>query len=344
MYNIIVRATDRMKAAFVRNNYKSKAEAMVDIKNIAAMLPKSVVGKREMIINYETEYRESGFDLSACVEITGTLPRDCGIGAKTVSFSEDVASLVCKEDEIEGAYLALNRHINEFGYKITGAYCEIYHDDGPVELKVPVSKGVDKSAYLVNSNEIRFEDDPEVLGKWEMLDIVPTREHFVYGRPKCSHLAWLNEIYFVDGGQSYWAVEGWSKGVLFTKGDSPETKYTNRYTLENADGRGLMFLEMYDNCDGGKGGCGCRKSGFMKKSTSGTMLHRRSSEKPTTSTFRLQMTSRFSESGKQWTLCWRRKSSNRTDRTSRRRICLFLKLNSRKTACTSPPQKREAML
>ncbi len=256
MYNIIVRATDGMKLAYVRRNYSGKNEALDEIKKITAALPKTLVGKRKVIINYETEYRERDFDLAACVEILGNLPRECDFEAKNVSFSGDVASLVCKKEELDDAYPAMNRHIDESGYKVCGAYYEIYHDDGTVELKVPVCKGGNEEAFCALEDRITFEDNPEVCGKWEMLDIIPTREHFVYGKPKCSHLAWLDKLYFIDGGQPYWSVHGWSKGVVYTGSPAPGKVYANRYTIENVDGHKLLFFEMNDYCDGGVGGFG----------------------------------------------------------------------------------------
>ena len=43
-------------------------------------------------------------------------------------------------------------------------------------------------------------DDPEAVGKWKLLDCVPIREHFVYGRQKTPHDFWLDELYFLPGG------------------------------------------------------------------------------------------------------------------------------------------------
>ena len=83
-----------------------------------------------------------------------------------------------------------------------------------------------------------------------MIDILPTREHFIYGKPKCNHLAWLDELYFIDGGKSYWAVSGWTKGKLLTYASKTHSVYVNNYVIENNDKQKLLFLEMYDYCDG----------------------------------------------------------------------------------------------
>lgn len=251
MFNIIIRETDEIRVAFLRKFYKSKSDALLKTSEIAERLPKSIIGKRRMVINYETEYKESDFDLAACAEITGSLPKESDYAEKVITFGGDVASLCCRESELNDAYKAIIKHIDSSGCKICGAYYEIYHDDGTVELKVPVCWKSEELLYVTKKTEEPFTDDPEACGKWEIIDIVPTREHFVYGKPKCSHPGWwLHELYFIDGGKPYWVVDGWTKGVLFINGPKPNTRYINRYTIENADGHTLLFLGMNDSYRG----------------------------------------------------------------------------------------------
>ena len=84
MFNIIVRATDEVRVAYIRKNYLSKTDAFDDIEKIKSSLPKNILGKRKIIINYETEYRETDFDLAACMEIVGKLPVSCGYEEKAI--------------------------------------------------------------------------------------------------------------------------------------------------------------------------------------------------------------------------------------------------------------------
>lgn len=250
MFNIIIRATDEIRVAYIRKSYESKSDAIRELAEIEKGLPKAILGKRKIIINYETEYRERDFDLAACVELTGNLPKNTGFEEKIITFGPSVASLVCRADELDEAYRAMIKHFDGTEHKVCGAYYEIYHDDGTVELKVPVCARTDKALYSKDV-DMPFVDDPEVCGRWKMIDIVPTREHFVYGKTKCGHLAWLDDLYFVDKGEPYWAVEGWTKGYLFTCGYDRETTFINRYTVESGGDRKLLFLEMCDYCDGG---------------------------------------------------------------------------------------------
>ena len=82
MFVIIIRESYEIHAAFVSKFYKSKSEALSEASEIAKNLPKSIVGKRRIVINYETEYKESDFDLAACTEIIGKLPRESGYDEK----------------------------------------------------------------------------------------------------------------------------------------------------------------------------------------------------------------------------------------------------------------------
>ena len=163
--------------------------------------------------------------------------------------------MICKSDELDDAYKAMIKHLDGTACKACGAYYEIYHNDDIIELKVPVCTRTDRPLYQIeHPKETPFVNDSDACGKWEMVDIGPTHEHFVYGKPKCGHLAWLNEIYFIDGGQSYWSVFGWTKGYLFTHGPKSQTIYVNKYTIEKNEDKKLLFLEMYNYCDGGADG------------------------------------------------------------------------------------------
>ena len=131
-------------------------------------------------------------------------------------------------------------------YDTCGAYFEIYHEDGTVELKLPVCPHKKQKLYAKDA-EIPFIDDPEACGTWEFLDIVPTREHFVYGKPKCWHSVWLQKLYFIDGGQPYWVFPGWTKGKVYTLTGDRDNLIEHPDTIETIDGRKLMFLEIQMN-------------------------------------------------------------------------------------------------
>lgn len=243
MFNIIVRATDEVRVAYIRKNYSSKIDAFDDIEKIKSNLPKTILGKRKIIINYETEYRETDFDLAACMEIVGKLPVPCEYGEKTISLGANVASLICKSDEIDDAYKAMIKHLDDSNYEACGAYFEIYHEDGTVELKLPVCPHKEQKLYAKDA-EIPFVDDPEACGTWEFLDIVPTREHFVYGKPKCWHWVWLQKLYFIDGGHPYWVIPKWTKWKIYTLTGDRDELIEHSYIIITDQGRKLMFIEI----------------------------------------------------------------------------------------------------
>lgn len=256
MFDIIVKAADDMRVAYVRGIFADKSAAVRKTDEIAGALRKGVVGKRRIIINYETEYHSRDFDLAACAEILSDLPADSEYREKTVSFGGKTASLVCKSGELDEAYKAIIKYLDESDYKVCGAYYEIYHDGGTVELKVPVCERTDE-ALCCRCGDLPFVDDPDVCGKWRLIDVLPTREHFSTEKPKCSSLPWwLSELYFIDGGKGYWSVYGWTKGCLLTRDHYSELPIINKYTIENDGGRRLMFLEMNSYKNGGAAGFG----------------------------------------------------------------------------------------
>ncbi len=250
MYDIVFskRNLDTISAAYVRKIFKTKEEAYQEAERMKSRLPKQIVGARTLVINYETEYRENDFDLAACVEITGKLPASYGYEARSIAFPGEVASLVGPKSELDAAYHSMLRQLDENGAQIVGAFYEFYHADGTAELKVPVYRPAPTDSLENDDFNLPFVNDEEALGKWKLVDIVPSEEQFLYGHEKCPHSGWLDELVFLENGERYWAVGGWTKGVLYTDGDH---KFRNRYTIKRQDGRRLLFLEMNHFLDGG---------------------------------------------------------------------------------------------
>ncbi|MDD4125318.1 MAG: helix-turn-helix domain-containing protein, partial [Eubacteriales bacterium] len=217
MFDIIIRSADSLRVAYARQIFKTKTDAFCKIKEMRNGLPKHITGARSLIINYETEYRESDFDLAVCVELNARLPHGCVYEDRTVTIPGEAASLVCREEDIDAAYRSMSKQLDEQNAQIVGAFYEFYHDDGTVELKVPVYCPSAADSLKDDNSELSFVNDEEALGKWKLLDIVPSEEQFLYGHEKCKHSGWLDELYFLENGEKYWALGGWTKGFLITE-------------------------------------------------------------------------------------------------------------------------------
>lgn len=258
MFHLVIRTGDTIRVAAQRDIYPTKEAAYAALEALRASLPRPLAGRRDVIVNYETEYREKNFDLAVCVELAGRLPEGATAVEKEITFSAptEVASIVCRREQLDEAYRAMQRQLNEAPAQIVGAFYEIYHEDGTVELKVPVCRHRGAAAAQPCAGMAPFINDSDAIGYWKMLDIVPSAEQFRYGHPKCGHLAWLDELYFLTGGASYWAIGGWTRGKLYTYakgggGSGGEKFWANPYTIHKMDGHTLLFLEMQDFRDGG---------------------------------------------------------------------------------------------
>jgi DNA-binding transcriptional MerR regulator len=241
MFNIVIRSADTLRIAYVRNIYANKSEAYTRLEEIRKQLPTGIIGKRNVIINYETEYTERDFDLSVGVEITGKLTKDSGFEDKIISFPSDVASLVCNKNDIDNAYSSLLKNLEENNCQIIGAFYEIYHDDGTVELKVPVYRLKQRSKTTRKDDiNLPFEDDPEVIGYWQVIDYLPTKEHFNINKIKYTGEKLFKEFYFLPNGQRYWCF-GWTKGYMLCSSGDGDT--CDKYETFSLDGENYMYLE-----------------------------------------------------------------------------------------------------
>ncbi len=245
MFPMAIRSGDTIRVAYQRKMYATKAEAEAMLAQMKETLPKQLIGARTVIVNYEMEYREKDLDLAICVEITGGLAKFLGYEEKTLTFSGELATLVCKREQLDDGYQSMLSQIHEIDYQIIGASYEIYYEDGTVELKIPVCKKVRCMDPTIEKRA--FENDEVVVGKWEIRDIVVNKEQFVYGYPKCpeaENSVW-NELYFPKDGEPYWFLKGWTKGFLYLEATNPEPHLVAMpYSIESMNGRTILFLEI----------------------------------------------------------------------------------------------------
>ena len=257
MFDVIIRDTDTIHVAFVRKVFDTKEEAYMEAECMKKSLPKHIVGQRILIINYETEYRENEFDLAACVEITGRLPEGCTFEERQILILEKAATLVCDRKELDEAYMAITKQLEEMPAQIVGAFYELYHEDGTVELKVPICILSRTDDRHNDDGEItEFENDPEAVGAWEFVDLVPSREQFsIYNRKYGDYEnIWLKKLYFLPEGKDYWIVRGWTRNYICTRINYPAHTYKHHYTIEKNNGEMYMFIEMKNYQHESRGG------------------------------------------------------------------------------------------
>lgn len=245
MFPMAIRSGDTIRVAYQRKMYATKSEAEEALAQMKEALTKQLIGARTVIVNYEMEYRESNLDLAVCVEITGSFPKALGYEEKTLTFSGELATLVCKREQLDDGYRSMLSQLHEIDYQIIGASYEIYYEDGTVELKLLVCKKVKCMDPAIERQA--FENDEVAVGKWEIRDIVLHKEQFVYGHPKCpeaENSVW-REICFPEGGEPYRFLKGWTKGFLYLEATNPEPHLVAMpYSVESMNGRSIMFLEI----------------------------------------------------------------------------------------------------
>lgn len=241
MVHIIVRKEEPFRVAVIRDIFKDREQAEKQIEKMRRELFSGILGKRDVIINYEVEYGDHDFDFAAGFELVGNLPKDCLYIEKSIPFTHDVACLVCKTQERDQAYLSMVRFLEENRYQIIGPCYEIIHEDGTVELKTDVCKLTERKDQPVNDSiDLPFVDDPDVIGHWKVIDIVPSKDHFNIQKLKHTGAKAFDEFYFLPGGEPYWCF-GWTKGFFRCRtGDGNKLE---KYEIFELNHEKYMFLE-----------------------------------------------------------------------------------------------------
>lgn len=196
-----------------------------------------------VMVNYETGYSEEEQDVRGGIVFSGRLPRDCPYERWTAP-RESAASVIAGPEQLAEAYGALCRAAGEQRFQMIGAFTEQWHDENTVEVSVPICRLEETPGDFRNEElNIPFEDDPDMVGRWEMVDQLPCMEAFCHGHPKAKGPFAIPEIYFLPHGERYW-IFGWSKGVLLTSMGYPKWTSRNRYTVKVLEGQRYLFVEM----------------------------------------------------------------------------------------------------
>ena len=254
MFDIVIRKSEKIRLAYCRDIISDKSEAGSLLKEMQRSLPGEILGSRTVVIDYETEFVTENFDTGFGVEITGKLPKSCGLSEKTLCFTSDTANLVCTEEESEDAMRALHKYVLDHNYQIIGPTYKVMYQDNTIEMKLPVVKLGEFDANYSEDLDLPFVNDEEVVGHWEIFDYLPCREMFHPGKPKAViSTEHVKELYFLPGGERYWCF-GWTKGLLLSTCGYPKRTSRNRYTIENIGDDTFLFVEFKGSSyfEGGK--------------------------------------------------------------------------------------------
>lgn len=271
MYNIVIRKSEEIRIAYTRQLFTDRDECSRALTALRETLPSEICGSRTVLIDYETEYRSDCFDTGLGVEITGRLPHDLPypchhpqsttitdaasaeylpLTEQLLCFPGQTASLICSPaeadpEEYDRAILTLHQYLEEHHCQITGPTYRITYEDGTTEIKIPVCQlTATKQPPRNDDILVDFENDERVIGHWELVDVLPSKEQFLPGHPKTQLSDQpIKELYFLPEGEWYWCF-GWTKGYLLTTFGYPKQQSKNAYTLERIGDETYMFIEM----------------------------------------------------------------------------------------------------
>lgn len=218
LFNVVIKGADSLRVASVRRIFSDREEAYRTIDEMRRLLPDRMLGTRNLLVCYETEYKENDLDIEVGVEITAGMPKEYKYEEKIIDLTS-TASVVCPRECIKSAEMALYQQMRERDGGVSETVFEICYDDGTVELRAQLleSAALYEKYSFDDVRRLTFENDVAVVGKWEIVDVVPELRNYSPNNKKCGYLEtfWLKELYFLENGEGYWTFYGWSSGKLF---------------------------------------------------------------------------------------------------------------------------------
>jgi len=176
-----------------------------------------------------------------------------------ITLEKTPEGLLAKSDPVDGntfneTCMLMETELAVQEYQRIGTY-RAYGEMMSNEVRVvcPVIKLTDIQSSPKDNIAIPFEDDPSVVGKWEIMGTYAVKDDF-FARQLCDRRWWgdtIKVLHFLPGGERYWCYS-WTCGkVLFSNGDSSSV---NPYTVQEYEGERYMFIEWksYQYRRGGK--------------------------------------------------------------------------------------------
>ncbi len=239
----------------IRRLFADREEAVACLQEIRAALPKFNVGAQDIIINHETEFNTFPADMTVGAALSAPLTavytiRDCPV--QTFSLPDaDTAQLICPTAERDNGYHALFTYLDKENCQTMGSVLEQYLEDETVLLSVPMWRLSKTPVNTVPSVEtLPFCKDSEVLGKWELVDLLPSAEQFCPQKRKYSGNPaeiWLKELYFMPNGEGYWIIQSWTRGSFVTTFSIPKHTLRHSYEIRDVDGQSYLFAAIFDD-------------------------------------------------------------------------------------------------
>lgn len=92
---------------------------------------------------------------------------------------------------------------------------------------------------IVDNIDLPFVDDPEVIGNWQSVDFVNNIQDFKVGKRYSKDDLYLENLNFLEGGNSQEKWFTWTKGVVI----HPGNKTASKYFIKEIEGSKYMFFE-----------------------------------------------------------------------------------------------------
>ncbi|MBQ4066042.1 MAG: MerR family transcriptional regulator [Clostridia bacterium] len=175
--------------------------------------------------------------------ICGFSQEECG------SVSGDGDTLVAQMDCNTPEEFDEKKHIFELwiardGYQRISPVCFRAQKNGGYSLSASVLKLSDKLMTICEKYSDPFEDDPEVVGKWQVVGAFAVREDFFTEgcAKKYDEGKSIDILYFLPDGENYWCYR-WTKGKLIIEKGGGECS-VNSYTVEKVGTQRYMFVDL----------------------------------------------------------------------------------------------------
>ena len=164
-----------------------------------------------------------------------------------VRFTEGAAGIEARTSPVDGsdqrrAQEALAEAVARGGYqRVSGFMGYGAPGTNEVEAACRVVRLREQAEEVREEIALPFEDDPSVVGKWEVIGEYAVKEDFFAQRPSEGENFGerIREICFLSGGQRYWCY-GWTRGKLLHENGDGST--VNEFTTEEYEGQRYMFV------------------------------------------------------------------------------------------------------
>lgn len=243
---IALRPVETVQVALMRKQISNENQIPLLLEQLRMFLDKNTIrySQEYYILNYELDGCLENADMGIAIPVYHNFSVNDEVVFATLQAYDTMACMMYDTSmSLNDAFSLIHQWSEKNDYIIHGVprlmHLEAHQSKPSIELQIPVRKvGSEPTPY----KDMPFADDPDLAGKWQVVDSLSCPEQFHPYKRKAEKLPW-QEIIILPEGKPIWIIAGWTKGYIHWR--SGDASLSCPYRIQKTGTDTFLIWELY---------------------------------------------------------------------------------------------------